>query len=568
MLSTKARSPSKQHDLRAPSPSYFGRMVEATNSPGDLAGGGHLKSNRSPVSSSLKPTGKKPTKAIPSESNEEFEAFRRQSETNPFSLSHGNLSHFSMGSSSNRTPTLGSLARSNEQHQSQHVEELQVDGEDTNRVGEPLDGQPRKDADTDWNAQPPGQKDRSVNGTSSFFDLPPTESPLSVPSPKPIGSHRSQISHLDHRHSRLSMPPKTKDSPSLASSDNHSYRADTLPASLDPGAPVMITPQNYADLLMTCHDRDLLLLDLRVSPQYTQSRIDGAMNLCIPTTLLKRPSFNVRKLAETFAKENERERFERWTESKYIVVYDASATQLKDASSCVNTLKKFSNQGWQGSSYIIRGGFTDFAKKYPELIDRKSSNETEGSQKTNLSINSGAAGVMPVAGGCPMPNVKTAANPFFGNIRQNMDLIGGVGQISVKHPAALTEKSFVELPKWLREASDNQDRGRKVADRFLNIEKAEQQRMQQALSGNVSYGVPATPGAAKTVQIAGIEKGTKNRYNNILPYNHSRVKLQNIPSGGCDYVNASHVKAEWSNRHYIASQAPVPATFEVGFHSI
>lgn len=64
------------------------------------------------------------------------------------------------------------------------------------------------------------------------------------------------------------------------------------------------------------------------------------------------------------------------------------------------------------------------------------------------------------------------------------------------------------------------------------------------------------------VQIAGIEKGNKNRYNNIWPFEHARVKLQGRLAGGCDYVNASHIKAMRSNKQYIASQGPLPATFE------
>lgn len=143
-----------------------------------------------------------------------------------------------------------------------------------------------------------------------------------------------------------------------------------------------------------------------------------------------------------------------------------------------------------------------------------------------------------------------------------MDLIGGVGQMPIKQPAGL---SMSDLPVWLRRILDEDDKGKIVASRFLKIERAEQQRMQQALSANVSYGSP-TGTSAKNVQIAGIEKGTKNRYKDMLPYDHSRVRLQDVPSGECDYVNASHVKAEWSNRRYIASQAPIPTTFEVSLH--
>ncbi|KAJ9649595.1 phosphotyrosine-specific ptp2-like protein [Coniosporium tulheliwenetii] len=160
-----------------------------------------------------------------------------------------------------------------------------------------------------------------------------------------------------------------------------------------------------------------------------------------------------------------------------------------------------------------------------------------------------------------MPATQNAANPFFGNIRQNMDLIGGVGRMSIKHPSSISEQIESELPTWLKRAVDDKDAGKLVSDRFLHIEQREQKRMQEALSGNVTYGTPGAARARSSVQIAGIEKGSKNRYNNIWPYEHSRVKLQDVSAGGCDYINANHVKAAWSNKRYIATQGPIPATF-------
>ena len=163
-----------------------------------------------------------------------------------------------------------------------------------------------------------------------------------------------------------------------------------------------------------------------------------------------------------------------------------------------------------------------------------------------------------------MPATNDAANPFFGNIRQNQDLRGGVGQINVKKPSNLRKLQECRLPKWLRSAADSADQGKYVSDNFLRIEQTEQSRMQKALSGQVSYGSPADA-SQTSVQIAGIEKGSKNRYNNIWPFDHTRVRLQSVGAGGCDYVNASHVKAPWSHRRYIATQGPVPATFEVSY---
>jgi protein-tyrosine phosphatase len=241
-------------------------------------------------------------------------------------------------------------------------------------------------------------------------------------------------------------------------------------------------------------------------------------------------------------------------------VYDAFSSEKKDATSAVNTLKKFSNEGWKGHSYVLRGGFQEFSKHFPKLIDNRSSQDMQSS-KINLSLGTSMPGVAPVAGGCAMPATKNAANPFFSNIRQNQDLIGGVGQMDVKIPEELGNEAANILPRWLSEASAKEDHGKKVADKFLHLELAEQSRMTKALSSSVSYGTPGPD--HKHVQIAGIEKGGKNRYNNIWPFEHARVRLQGRPEGACDYVNASHIKSSRSNKRYIASQGPLPATFEV-----
>jgi len=342
------------------------------------------------------------------------------------------------------------------------------------------------------------------------------------------------------------------------------HRADTLPSSLEDG-PVMIAPAQLRDMIEHLPSSQFLLLDLRAFPQFSHSRIQDALNLCIPTTLLKRPSFNLQKLQDTFTNESEKARFSRWKSAKYIVVYDAYSDEKKEASSAINTLKKFTNEGWKGQSYILRGGFAALSEEYPKLIDNRSSQEMQSS-KISLSLGICGPEVAPVAGGCAMPATKYAANPFFSNIRQNQDLIGGVGQMDIKLSNELAHDAHNILPAWLLKASAREDHGKRVADKFLHLELAEQSRMTKALSLGVSYGTPAVD--SEDVQIAGIENGGKNRYNNIWPFEHARVRLQGRPEGACDYVNASHIKASRSNKRYIASQGPLPATFEVSFSSV
>jgi rhodanese-related sulfurtransferase len=142
----------------------------------------------------------------------------------------------------------------------------------------------------------------------------------------------------------------------------------------------MISSTQLRDMIASIPEGQFLLIDLRVFPQFSQSRIHDALNLCIPTTLLKRPSFNLQKLQDTFTNEAEKARFSQWKNAKYIVVYDAFSEEKKDATSAINTLKKFSNEGWKGRSFILRGGFADFSKKFPQLIDDRSTQELQSSK--------------------------------------------------------------------------------------------------------------------------------------------------------------------------------------------
>lgn len=400
--------------------------------------------------------------------------------------------------------------------------------------------------------------------SSTYEDMPRRGSPASF-NGSDLSAHKTRRDGSPDRHPRTVLPLDNASTP--AGFPKH--RAETLPGSGE-SENLMVTSQHVVNLLDTANEHTLLL-DLRVSTQHAQSHLSGALNLCIPTTLLKRPSFNVAKLADTFKDEEQRQKFENWRKSRYIIVYDASSAQMKDAQICINTIKKFQSEGYDGQLYIIKGGFQEFARRFPSYVanagDGGSSGSEAGSPGAPSSGSGGSSRAPPVIGGCPMPGLTDKpANPFFGNIRQNMDLIGGVGQLQLQHPAKASKNAKEHYPTWLRQAAEEKDLGKKVSTRFEHIERREKKRMEDALSGKVSFGTPRTPSvnkAVESVQISGIEKGTKNRYNNIWPFEHTRVKLQGVPGSDCDYFNASYIKAAWSNKRYISTQAPIPATFNV-----
>lgn len=53
----------------------------------------------------------------------------------------------------------------------------------------------------------------------------------------------------------------------------------------------------------------------------------------------------------------------------------------------------------------------------------------------------------------------------------------------------------------------------------------------------------------------------KNRYTDILPFDHSRVKLLPVDDeAGSDYINASYIPGFTYRREYIVAQGPLPAT--------
>ncbi|TRZ00617.1 hypothetical protein DNTS_015387 [Danionella cerebrum] len=57
------------------------------------------------------------------------------------------------------------------------------------------------------------------------------------------------------------------------------------------------------------------------------------------------------------------------------------------------------------------------------------------------------------------------------------------------------------------------------------------------------------------------ENRGKNRYNNILPYDSTRVKLSCMDDDSCsDYINASYIPGNNFRREYIATQGPLPGT--------
>ncbi|KAI5897482.1 uncharacterized protein SCHCODRAFT_02696170 [Schizophyllum commune H4-8] len=282
----------------------------------------------------------------------------------------------------------------------------------------------------------------------------------------------------------------------------------------------------------------------------------------------------------------------------------------------------------------------------------------QGPGRTNLTLSE-----MHTPSAVAPPPPASSANPFFDNIRQNAELSHGITErIPLRIPRRVRRR-INDLPfTWLQEIArraatlpraashpaprrdaysstseseddtadepdpnDVEEGMEALAMQFYRIEVAEQRRMMNIMEHHTRES--NTPQASRDSKpddsdscvsfskgdrmfpysiIAGVEKGSKNRYRNIWPFEHARVrlrgrkrnrKLQSQPSSGHisehehspsreqfaqktpratqpllslppspggdsdDYVNASHVQPLGTTKRYIATQGPLPDTF-------
>lgn len=189
-----------------------------------------------------------------------------------------------------------------------------------------------------------------------------------------------------------------------------------------------------------------------------------------------------------------------------------------------------------------------------------------------------------------------AANPFFDNIRQNVELSHGIGErIPLDLPSSTIQRA-AELPPWLKDLilSAPSDAADTLAQQFYKVELGEQKRLQGIMNHHSKFGDAGGEGSNEKARAdyfpysitAGLEKGWKNRsvqvprrpdlckhalthfgpasyrFQNIWPFDHARVRLEDkCDDDGSDYINASFVQPRATNKKYIATQGPLPSTY-------
>ncbi|KAF9112926.1 hypothetical protein BGX27_002553 [Mortierella sp. AM989] len=151
-------------------------------------------------------------------------------------------------------------------------------------------------------------------------------------------------------------------------------------------------------------------------------------------------------------------------------------------------------------------------------------------------------------------------NPLFEHVRLAMGLNTNITEeVPVRLPPRFPIDSIRDrLPYWLLDSTREETGKTRLAEYFQKIEVAEKKRLALLMS-------PQEMRTGRTTEFsiyAGLEKGLKNRYNHVWPFDHTRVRIKECKEGEDDYINASFLRPPFGQKSYIVTQGPLPSTFQ------
>ncbi|ESX00907.1 hypothetical protein KL918_004526 [Ogataea parapolymorpha] len=342
---------------------------------------------------------------------------------------------------------------------------------------------------------------------------------------------------------------------------------------------------------------NLLVVDVRPFQDYCKSHIIGAVNLCLPSTLLKRATFTLDRCIATLTSD-EKALFTNYLKRDrdnlpVLIFYDNSTDSTQSASLSVSNLaaKFASSATWSAPIYVLKGGFSRFQEQYPSHVESGTSTSkpkvmmipspekasppprvtvTLPSPSSSNSSNAASAKKQrffndksPMSHGLAhfmLPD--TAGKPFFKS-RQHEEFLTARPDMSMHLSTSITSPDMKILPTWLSNVIGSDSGASVLSHKFNELQSQEVERLNQALSRHSSV---TTPSPETPCFSAGVELGRKNRYKDIFPYEHARVKIQKYDADDEEldqdesYINASYLSYPGSQLRYIAAQGPLEET--------
>ncbi|PRT53764.1 Tyrosine-protein phosphatase 1 [Wickerhamiella sorbophila] len=354
-----------------------------------------------------------------------------------------------------------------------------------------------------------------------------------------------------------------------------------------------LSPTELHKVLSGPDANNILLIDVRPVVPSSNTRIKNAVPLCVPSTLLKRTSFNMEKIVELMGSDV-RERLNNLEKAKYVVLYDEATLDLKTCgpNALYHTISKVQASGRaDGRLYFLEGGFGRFKNDFSEHVE----DLPEDSATTDYTyFTSPSSGPNYLSGNNNLvsPATPFSLRPVLTSLRSSPTWarVPPATAVAAVDNTNLTVLDLVcdmkdSLPYSLRQIVEETLAGRNpIAEKFSKLQSEEQSRLTQAYfrdvgSNNSSAStssrllrtvnssinanavspclspLPKEDDGFEYVLYTGSDQ-SKNRYSNVCPYDHNRVLV-----GQDGYINASYIRTSISKLRYIAAQAPVPNSF-------
>ncbi|GAA5985894.1 hypothetical protein JCM10908_006323 [Rhodotorula pacifica] len=122
-------------------------------------------------------------------------------------------------------------------------------------------------------------------------------------------------------------------------------------------ASILASPSSSTSNPTTTADK-ILILDIRTHTSFSNERLAGSINVCVPSTLLRRPAFGVDRVQDSLPP-SDQARFDFWRaeECRAIVVLDQESVALVEGGGPASLLAKFENAGFAGELGWVKGGW-------------------------------------------------------------------------------------------------------------------------------------------------------------------------------------------------------------------
>ncbi|CAL1526254.1 unnamed protein product [Lymnaea stagnalis] len=117
--------------------------------------------------------------------------------------------------------------------------------------------------------------------------------------------------------------------------------------------------------------KNVLIIDCRSQSDYSRSYVRGAINITLPSLMLKRLKRGNLNISSVIQNNEAKERFSKYSKTATIILYDDCSTDLNaNPSSVINLLVKKLRQDGCRASFLL-GGFSTFEERFPEYCQHQ-----------------------------------------------------------------------------------------------------------------------------------------------------------------------------------------------------